>query len=256
MNVRGIILITGSAGRIGQAVVAELLGRGYTLRGFDRVKTPGLTNSVVGDIADAKAVLQAVAGVEMILHLAATPDDADFMTELLPNNIIGIYNIMEAARLNGARRVVLSSSGQVNWWQRMAQQWPVRVEDPPSPRYWYAAAKVFAESIGRGYSETHGLSVIAVRLGFCPRNTAHFQEVVHSEWAQDVYLSPGDAGRFFACAVEAQNVPFAIVFATSKPKHCVHLDLEPARRILGFEPQDIWPEGIEPAMMTDPESPQ
>lgn len=254
MPVCGIILVTGSAGRIGQAVVAELQRRRYRVRGFDRVETPGLEDSVIGDIADAKAVHEAAMGVEVILHLAATPDDADFMTELLPNNIVGVYNIMEAARLSGARRIVLSSSGQVNWWQRLAQHWPVRVDDPPSPRYWYAAAKVFAESIGRGYAETHGLSVIAVRLGFCPRNRAHFQEVISSEWAQDVYLSPGDAGRFFACAVEAPNVQFAIVFATSKPKHCMHLDLEPARRVLGFEPKDTWPEGIETALMSGPSS--
>ncbi len=249
MPVGGIILITGSAGRIGQAVVAELKARQYRLRGFDRVATPGLADFVVGDIADAKVVRESAVGVEMIIHLAATPDDADFMTELLPNNIIGLYNIMEAARLGGARRMILASSGQVNWWQRMAEQWPVRVEDPPSPKYWYAAAKVFAESIGRGYAETHGLSVIAVRLGFCPRSPEHFREVVNSEWAQDVYLSPGDAGRFFACAVEATDVRFAVLFAASKHKHAIHLDLEPTRRVVGFEPQDTWPEGIEETML-------
>jgi nucleoside-diphosphate-sugar epimerase len=245
MSVEGIILITGSAGRIGQAVVAELNARKYRLRGFDRVPTPGLADAVIGDIADTKAIRRAAEGVEVVIHLAATPDDADFMTELLPNNIIGLYNIMEAARCGGARRLILSSSGQVSWWQREAQQWPVRVEDPPSPKYWYAATKALAESIGRGYAETHGLSVIVVRLGFCPRGPEHFREVVNSEWAQDVYLSPGDAGRFFACSVEAVDVRFAIVFATSRPTHCVHLDLEPARRIVGFEPQDTWPEGIE-----------
>jgi hypothetical protein len=73
--------------------------------------------------------------------------------------------------------------------------------------------------------------------------------VVNSEWAQDVYLSPGDAGRFFACAVEAANVRFAIVFATSKPRHRVHLDLGSARDVVGFEPMDTWPDGIEASML-------
>jgi uronate dehydrogenase len=245
----GFILVTGSAGRIGQAVIAELSSRQYPLRGFDRVKTHGVSDFIIADIADANAVKKAALGVETIIHLAATPDDDDFMTQLLPNNIVGLYNIMEGARLGGARRIVLSSTGQVNWWQREAQQWPVRVEDPPSPKYWYAATKVFAESIGRSYAETHGLSVIAVRLGFCPRNAEHLREVVNSEWAQDVYLSPGDAARFFACAVEAPDIPFAVVFATSKPIHAVHMDLEPARKVLGFEPRDAWPEGIEPEML-------
>jgi uronate dehydrogenase len=249
MSANGLILITGSAGRIGQAVVRELLSREHKIRGFDQVKTPGLSDSVIGDIADPNAVHQAATGVETIIHLAATPDDADFMTQILPNNIVGVYNIMEATRLSGARRIILSSSGQVNWWQREAQQWPVRVEDPPSPKYWYAAAKMFAESIGRGYAEMHSLSVIVARLGFCPRNAEHLREVVGSEWAQDVYLSPGDVGRFFARAVETPDVRFATVFVTSKPKHSIHMDLEPARKILNFKPQDTWPEGIEEEMM-------
>src|SRR3954471_15312503 len=206
MSANGLILVTGSAGRIGQAVVRELLSSKHQVRGFDQVKTPGLSDCVLGDIANAKPVHQAADGVETIIHLAATPDDADFMTQILPNNIVGIYNIMEAARLSGARRIILSSSGQVNWWQREAQQWPVRVEDPPSPKYWYAAAKMFAESIGRGYAEMHSLSVIVARLGFCPRNAEHLREVVGSEWAQDVYLSPGDVGGFFARAVETPDV--------------------------------------------------
>jgi hypothetical protein len=124
MSAGGIVLITGSAGRIGQAVVSELKARNYRVRGFDRARTPGLPDSVVGDIADAKAVTRSVEGVDTIIHLAATPDDADFMTELLPNNIIGIYNVMEAARLGGARRIILSSSGQVNWWQRGGDNGP------------------------------------------------------------------------------------------------------------------------------------
>jgi len=154
--------------------------------------------------------------------------------------------VMEAARLGGVRRLVLASSGQVNWWQRTAGNLPVRVEDPPSPRYWYAATKMFLEAIGRGYAETHGISVVVVRLGWCPRTPEQVQEIAASEWAQDVYLSPGDAGRFFACAVEARtDIRFAIVYASSKPIHRVHFDLEPAKNLVGFVPQETWPQGIE-----------
>jgi len=246
MNEGKTVLITGSAGRIGRAVVAELKAREYPVRGFDRVRTPGLEDCVVGDIADENVVKRAVAGVGTVIHLAATPDDDDdFLGTLLPNNIVGVYHVMEAARLNGVRRLILASSGQVNWWQRQAEQLPVRVNDPPSPRYWYAATKMFLESIGRGYAETHGLSVIVVRLGWCPRTPAQVQEIAASEWAQDVYLSPGDAGRFFACAVEAASVRFAIVYASSKPLRRHHFDLEPTKRLFGFEPRESWPQGIE-----------
>ena len=246
MNQNNTVLVVGSAGRIGQAVVAELRRRKLPVRGFDLVKTPGVDDCVVGDITKPEGLNRAADGIGTLIHLAATPDDDDFPTKLLPNNLVGVYHVMEAARLGGVRRLVLASSGQVNWWQRTAGKLPVRVEDPPSPRYWYAATKMFLEAIGRGYAETHGIGVIAVRLGWCPRTPEQVQEIAASEWAQDVYLSPGDAGRFFACAVEARtNIRFAIVYASSKPIHRVHFDLEPAKNLVGFVPQETWPQGIE-----------
>ncbi|HKI72162.1 MAG TPA: NAD(P)-dependent oxidoreductase [Verrucomicrobiae bacterium] len=246
MNQNNTVLVVGSAGRIGQAVVAELRRRKLPVRGFDIVKTPGLDDCVVGDITKPEGLHRAADGIGTLIHLAATPDDDDFPTKLLPNNLVGVYHVMEAARLGGVRRLVLASSGQVNWWQRTAGNLPVRVEDPPSPRYWYAATKMFLEAIGRGYAETHGISVVVVRLGWCPRTPEQVQEIAASEWAQDVYLSPGDAGRFFACAVEARtDIRFAIVYASSKPIHRVHFDLEPAKNLVGFVPQETWPQGIE-----------
>jgi uronate dehydrogenase len=246
MNTNNSVLVVGSAGRIGQAVVAELQRRRLPVRGFDILETSGVDECVVGDITQGADLTRAAAGVGTLIHLAATPDDDDFLTKLLPNNIVGVYHVMEAARLGGVRRLVLASSGQVNWWQRMAGHLPVSPEDPPSPRYWYAATKMFMESIGRGYAETHGLSVIVLRLGWCPRTPQQVQEIAASKVAQDVYLSPGDAGRFFGCAVEAKgDIRFAIVYGSSKPVHRVHFDLEPAAKLLGFVPQEIWPQGTE-----------
>src|SRR6266536_6380190 len=217
MNTSNTVLVVGSAGRIGQAVVAELQRRKLPVRGFDIVRTPGMEAFVVADISQGDGLHRAAAGVGSLIHLAATPDDDDFLTRLLPNNIIGVYHVMEAARLRGVRRLILASSGQVNWWQRQSGQLPVRVEDPPSPRYWYAAAKMFLESIGRGFAETHGISVIVARLGWCPRTPEQVREIAASQEAQDVYLSPGDAGRFFACAAQAPGeIRFAIVYASSK----------------------------------------
>lgn len=246
MKPKDIVLVVGSAGRIGQAVVAELQRRKLPVRGFDIVRTPGADDCVIGDITKGEDLNRAATGVGTLIHLAATPDDDDFETKLLPNNVIGTYRVMEAARLGGVRRLVLASSGQVNWWQRMAGELPVRVHDPPSPRYWYAATKMFLEAIGRGYAETHGISVIVVRLGWCPRTPEQVREISASKDAQDVYLSPGDAGRFFACAAEAKtDIRFALVYASSKPVHRVHFDLEPALKLVGFVPQETWPDGIE-----------
>ena len=67
-----------------------------------------------------------------------------------------------------------------------------------------------------------------MRLGWCPRTKEQVEEITASDWAQDVYLSPGDAGRFFAAAVEAPpNIAYAVVYATSRPLEKMYVDLEP-----------------------------
>jgi nucleoside-diphosphate-sugar epimerase len=246
MTTAQTVLVTGSAGRIGQAAVHELKARGHHVRGFDLVKTPGADESVQGNITDSVAVQRSIAGTTAVIHLAATPDDDDFMTKLLPNNIIGVYHVLEAARLAGVKRLVLASSGQVVWWQRFTGPLPIGADVPPTPRGWYAATKVFQEAAGRAFAEAHGLSVIAVRLGWCPRTKEHVQELARTEWGPDVYLSPGDAGRFFACAVEAPAaIRFAVLYACSRPVRQIVYDQRPAKDLLGYEPQDIWPQGVE-----------
>src|SRR4051794_18281375 len=112
MNTPQRILVTGSAGRIGRAAVKELAARGHHVIGFDVRPTPGLPDaqSVVAGLGDVGALHRAAKGVSCVIHLAATPDDArfprgtppddgdNFVSELVPNNVIGPYHIMETAR--------------------------------------------------------------------------------------------------------------------------------------------------------------
>jgi uronate dehydrogenase len=246
MTALPLILVTGSAGRLGRAAVAELQARGRPVRGFDRVATPGLADSVVGDLIDPCALDRAFQGVGTLIHLAATPDDDDFLTQLVPNNIIGVYQVLEAARRAGVARMILASSGQVVWGRRLTGPWPVGTDVQPTPRYWYAAAKVFLEAAGRAYHDAYGLSVLVIRLGWCPRTRAQVEEIAATDWAQDVYLSPGDAGRFFACAVDAsRDLRFAVLYATSKPRHILRYDLAPSKDLIGYEPREVWPQGTE-----------
>jgi nucleoside-diphosphate-sugar epimerase len=123
---------------------------------------------------------------------------------------------------------------------------PITADVQPTPRGWYAATKCFLEGAGRAFAEAHQRSVITVRLGWCPRTPEQAREISATDWARDVYLSPADAGRFFACAVEAPaDVRYAVVYASSKPQKQMIFDPEPARRITGYEPRDTWPQGVE-----------
>jgi len=229
---------------VGKAACEGLLARGHTVRGFDIRESVGIENSVVGDISEPSDVGRAMAGIEVVVHLAATPDEDDFMRKLLPNNIIGLYNVLESARQNNVRRVILASTGQVVMGHE--GPWPITPDMPLSPRNWYASAKVMAEAAGQVYARVHGLSIIVARLGWCPRDKRHADELARDEFGKDVYFSPGDAGRFFACAVECQrDIDYCAVFATSKPVSTTRFDITTARTLLGYEPQDTWPEGTE-----------
>lgn len=245
-NDSSVVLITGSAGRVGRAAVVALRAAGWRVRGFDRVPTAGASECVVGDLTDPDSLAQATQGASAMLHLGATPDDDEFMTQLLPNNLIGLHHTLEAARRADVKKLIIASTGQVNWWQMIEGPWPVRVNDPLTPRHWYAVTKVAAEAAGAAYAKNYGMTVLGLRLGWCPRTHDQVAEISASERGQDCYLSPGDVGRFFVRALEVElGAGFWPLFVTSRHLHRQLFDLEPAKTLLGWEPEDRWPTGAE-----------
>ena len=259
MSKKSNVVVTGSAGRLGRAAVKGLLAAGHTVTGFDRVATPGLPaeRSIVASITDRAALERVFAGANCVIHLAATPDDAKrpdgsiiydpnhFPDQLVPNNVLGTYYVLEAARINQVSSVLLASSGQVIDGHLEAKRVPVKIGVDFQPRYLYACTKVILEQLGLVYSQHHGLSVLAVRFGWCPRDAGQVAEIAADPEAQDVFLSPGDAGRFFASVAAAKLPPYSVCFAMSKPTHQLTYDLSEAKQLLNWEPHDRWPTGSE-----------
>lgn len=246
-NISRRVLVTGSTGAIGQPVCQHLLARGHSVRGFARRPTPGLEDYVEGDLSDRDKVRQAVEGMDTVIHLGAYPNDADFMDVLLGPNVIGLYHICDAAREFGVRRLVLASTLQTVTGHGYPEGRTVRIEDGPKPVNHYALTKVWAEVMGDMYARVHHISVINARIGWLPRNPEEAERLMKSHIGRDVFFSHRDAQRFHERCVESeQPAPgeAVTVFAISKPKYQPRLDLEPARRILGYEPQDVWPQGL------------
>lgn len=206
---------------------------------------------VLGDIADADAVQRAAAGAAAVVHLAAHPDDAPFLETLLAPNVVGLFNVMDAARRAGASRVVLASSMQVvSGLRRRGLGRPLTADDA-APTNHYALTKVWAERMGEMYARVYGLPVIAARIGWLPRSAAGADRLASHRGGPRAYLSHGDAGRFFADAVDAAFTGFAVLYAVSRPPDDPGggpgqpaVDLDTARRMIGYEPRDVWPAGL------------
>src|SRR5215831_4161293 len=143
------VLVTGSAGAVGKAVCRELRERGHYVRGIDRVPTAWLDDFVVADIAEPEAMRGAARGAAAIVHLAAQPDEAPFAMLVGPN-VLGLYNVMDAARVEGVKRVVLASTLQIIWSKRDLGR-PARV-DEASPSNHYALTKLWTEQMGEMYA--------------------------------------------------------------------------------------------------------
>jgi uronate dehydrogenase len=199
-----------------------------------------LRDWVEGDLEDRDALVNSAAGMDAILHLAACPDEADFVSALVPANIVGLYNVFEAARENGLRRFVLASSCRVAELSDSPGRIGVEARDPADM---YGLTKLWAEEMGRMYSRLTSIHVVAARLGWVLRDTAELNEMQSMPRGPQLYLSHRDAAEFFCCCLEAPLPPYAVVYALSKQAHGELFDMRPARRLLGFEPRDTFPHG-------------
>lgn|GEM_PF-149199 len=240
------VLVTGSTGAIGEPLAQHLALRGHQVRGFARRPSLGLTDFVEGDLNDKDAVRRAVDGVDTIIHLGAYPNDADFMDVLLQPNVVGLYYICEAAVEFGVKRLVLASTVQVITGQEIFDR-PVHEEDGPAPVNHYALTKVWAETAGAMYARVHKLSVISARIGWYPRNTGECIRLAASPHGPNMFFSHTDSNRFFTRCVES-DAPHAgesvILHAQSKPVGIARMDVGTAQEIIGYEPQDTWPDGL------------
>ena len=164
------LLITGGAGKVGQAIVRELLNDpGYEITVLDRTAGPerGPVKYLLGDIQDLGQVMEAMAGAEAVIHLAAihNPNIATTMVTY-QTNVVGTFNVHHAAFRLGVKRVVSASSNAIVGWsysERFLPDYlPIDEDHPLRPEDVYGLYKEIGETIARSYARK-GLETVMLR---------------------------------------------------------------------------------------------
>lgn len=255
------VLVTGATGQVGYLVFSRLLSQPdrYEVYGLDRKRLPSdrVPSSwnldlpdgrfKVGDLSDFGVVSEAVIGMDVVAHLGADPD-GDEWDSVLKNNVIGTYNVFEASRKAGVKRVVGASSIMVSEGHRDREPYKAMKErrlsqipdsfdlispaTPAEPRGIYAASKVWLESLARVYSNTHGMSCLCIRIGQVERDRPRPPQ------GADIYVSQRDITQVWERAIAApDSVRFGTFYGMSNNDYR-WVDIAGAREAIGFVPED------------------
>jgi uronate dehydrogenase len=159
------ILITGAAGAIGSVLRTALRGSYPLLRLTDiaplgeQCEGEELVQANLEDLGACETLMQ---GVDCVVHLGGVAFE-DTWEKILPANIVGCYNVFEAARRQQVKRVVFASSNHAVGFHRRERVIDAGVVPRPDTRY--GVSKVFGEAVGRLYADKYGLSVASLRIG-------------------------------------------------------------------------------------------
>ena len=240
-------LITGMSGLVGGALRRRLEGAGgYELTALNRGSLDGV-RCFRADIADSEAIKPAFANQDVVVHLAAYQGGKDWEGHLR-GNIVGTYNVFEAARLAGVRRVIYASSGNVvkgfeslppydaitaGRFEGIPNDFPRITHQQMRPVDIYGAAKIFGEGLARHYSDEYGMSMICVRIG-----SVNVSDVPEIPRERSTFLSQDDVATMLQSCIDAPvDVKFDIFFATSGNKWG-YRDISHAKDVLGWVPKD------------------
>jgi uronate dehydrogenase len=222
------ILITGAAGDVGSHLRRELAGR-YALRLSDIRPVDGVSPGeefIRGDCASLRDMLRVTKGVDAVVHLGGFSVEGSWET-ILRANIVGTYNVFEAAQRNGVRRAVFASSNHAVGFYERDETIDHRVYPRPDSRY--GVSKVFGEALGSLYAYKYGMEVVCLRIGNVNPRPMDKRRL-------SIWLSPRDLAQLVSIAVDRPGIRFEIVYGVSGNRRSWYDNANAER--LGYKPQD------------------
>lgn len=262
------VLLTGAYGRVGTAIIDHLADESrYEFTYLDRTDHDE-HETFVADVSDGvSAIRPAFEGQDAVIHLAAVPDtDADWST-VVENNILGTYNVLEAARDAEVEQFVFGSSNHVVGLYE--EEHAPEVYDPEfdltvthaaphRPDSYYGASKAFGEDLGRFYAEDlefprrfyalrlcrveseeydhpYGLADLGVDRGRWERGSDEYETAVDRMRA--MWQSRRDLAQMVDRCLADKSVEFDVFYGVSDNERR-WFDIDHAREVLGYDPVD------------------
>jgi nucleoside-diphosphate-sugar epimerase len=269
------LVVTGASGKAGRAVVRDLLEHDHEVLAVDVVSAAGSTApSLLADLTKFGETVECLTGADSVVHLAAIPASRIHTEETtFRTNMLSTYNVFEAARLLGLRRVVWASSETIlglPFEREQPAYAPIDEEHPPLPQSSYALSKLLAEELGRQLHRWSGTPYVALRFSNImepeeyERFPSFWDDANLRRWNLWGYVDARDVAQSCRLALEADaggeqfivaardtvmNRPSRELMAEVYPSVSYRptagdfdtlLSIEKARRLLGFEPQWSW----------------
>ena len=252
------VLITGAAGLIGNVLI-DRLGSTYDISSLDLHPVESIP-STVASLDDYDAMRPAFDGIDSVVHLAADRAAYAGWDSVLPNNLVGTYNVFEASRDAGVKRVVFASSNHATGGFYLVPPWKhiadgdfdqlvageyalVDESAPIRPDGFYGVSKAFGEALGSYYNDYHGLSSIHLRIGW----VISTDDPTFSPFALSLWLSHRDVAQAVQKSIEAPaSLTYGVYYATSD-NHWKIFNIDRAKTELDFTPEDGAGSSFNPA---------
>jgi uronate dehydrogenase len=223
------LLLTGAAGGLGKELRPRLKAYCETLRLSDiadlGTAAPGEELRPV-KLEDRAAMLSLLEGVSAVVHLGGVSTEQPFDL-ILQANIVGAYNLYEAARQHGVKRIVFASSNHVTGFYRQDEVIDTRA--PLRPDGHYGLSKAYGEGLAQYYFDRFGLETVSLRIG------SSFPEPKDRRMLA-TWMSFDDLERLVVASLTAPVVGHSIIYGMSD-NTTTWWDNTAARHI-GYRPQD------------------
>ena len=245
------ILITEGNGLVGNILV-ESLNDKFNITVLDQKKSPNV-QTYLGDINNLESIMPAFEKIDTVIHLAGDRRVHGDWKSILENNLIGIYNIYEAAKLHKLRRVVFASSQHATGGNYDIEPYtfidkgnynllpenysPLDEKTRIRPDSYYGASKVFGEAIGSYYSDYHNISTINLRIGWVISD----DDPTFSPTSLNLWLSHRDLSQIVEKSINAsEKIKYETFYATSD-NYWKIWSIEKAKNLLNYRPDDSAP---------------